>query len=346
MYISKSILSEVQRIKQPIHVANAKEENIFSNYAELSNEVLSIYCAPLIVDGNIYGFLYLDNLNTEKSEMQVNPNFMKLMLTQISTAIKNAQQYEILNQTNKEISSLDDLKKDFINIVSHELKTPLVAIQGYSQLLNKTKLPAKETEIIRSLATSSNKLDATINDIINFNKYQMLNKLHKEKISVLELLTELKDEGERISAKRNMIFQLEVEASLPKVNVNWNAFYLMIFNVVHNAIRFTKDFGTITIGARKSAFQQEEIDGKESLVVYVNDNGIGIPEKEQEKIFQKFYELTDIISHSSGDTEFHSSGLGLGLSTARLIANLHKGRIWINSKENEGSTVFVIVPFN
>ncbi len=346
LYISKSILSEVQRIKQPIHVANAKEENIFSNYTELSNEILSIYCAPLIVDGNIYGFLYLDNLNTEKSEMQINPNFMKLMLTQISTAIKNAQQYEVLNQTNREISSLDDLKKDFINIVSHELKTPLVAIQGYSQLLNKAKLPQKEAEIIKSLAASSNKLDTTINDIINFNKYQMLNKLQKEKISIFDLLTELKEEGERISAKRNMIFQLEVEEGLPKVDVNWNAFYLMVFNVIHNAIRFTKDFGTITIGARKSAFQQEEIDGKESLVVYVNDNGIGIPEKEHEKIFQKFYELADIISHSSGDTEFHSSGLGLGLSTARLIANLHKGRIWINSKENEGSTVFVIVPFN
>ena len=345
VYISKSVLSEVQRIKQPIHVANAKEENIFSNFSGLSTEVLSIYCAPLIVDGNIYGLLYLDNLNAEKSEMQVNPNFMKLMLTQISTAIKNAQQYEVLMQTNREIRSLDDLKKDFINIVSHELKTPLVAMHGYTKLLNKVKLPEKEKEILHSLSTSTQKLDTTINDIINFNKYQMLKKLHKEKVNILTLLTELKEEGERISAKRNMIFRLEVETTLLKADINWNAFYLMMFNIVHNAIRFTKDFGTITIGSRRSAFQQEEIDGKESLIIYVNDNGIGIPEKEHEKIFQKFYELTDIISHSSGNLEFHSSGLGLGLSTAKLIANLHKGRIWVNSKENEGTTVFVVIPF-
>lgn len=345
LYISKSILSEVQRIKQPIHVANAKEENIFSNYADLNTEILSIYCAPLIVDGNIYGFLYLDNINAEKSEMQINPNFMKLMLTQISTAIKNAQQYEVLVQTNKEISSLDDLKKDFINIVSHELKTPLVAMHGYTKLLDKAKLPEREKEIVRSLSISTHKLDTTINDIINFNKYQMLKKLHKEQINILDLLTELKEKGERISAKRNMIFRLEVESTLQKVGINWNAFYLMMFNIVHNAIRFTKDFGTITIGARHSAFQQEEVDGKESLIVYVNDNGIGIPEKEHEKIFQKFYELTDIISHGSGDIEFRSSGLGLGLSTAKLIANLHGGRVWINSKENEGTTVFVAIPF-
>ena len=344
MYISKSILSEVQRIKQPIQILNAEEENIFSNYADLNAEILSIYCAPLIVDGNIYGFLYLDNLNSEKNKMQINPNFMKLMLTQISIAIKNAQQYEILTQTNKEISSLDDLKKDFINIVSHELKTPLVAMQGYTKLLHKTKLPEREKDIVRSLSTSTHKLDITITDIINFNKYQMLKKLHKEKISILHILTELQEEGKRISAKRNMIFRLEVESTLQKVNINWNAFYLMMFNIVHNAIRFTKDFGTITIGARHSAFQQEEIDGEESLIVYVNDNGIGIPDKEHEKIFQKFYELTDIISHSSGDTEFHSSGLGLGLATAKLIANLHKGRIWVNSKENEGTTIFVVLP--
>ena len=346
LYISKSIISEVQRIKQPIHIVNAKENNIFSNYSELNTEILSIYCAPLIVDGNIYGFLYLDDLSTEKSEMQINPDFMKLMLTQISTAIKNAQQYEVLTQTNKEISSLDDLKKDFIDIVSHELKTPLVAIQGYTQLLSKVKLQAKEKEIVKALSNSSHKLNTTINDIINFNRYQMLKKIHKEKTNILDLLTELKNEGERISEKRNMIFQLEVETALRKVDINWNAFYLMMFNIMHNAIRFTKDFGTITIGARHSAFQQEEIDGKESLVLYVNDNGIGIPDKEHEKVFQKFYELTDIISHSSGDTEFHSNGLGLGLSTARLIANLHKGRIWINSKENEGTTVFIIIPFN
>ena len=112
-----------------------------------------------------------------------------------------------------------------------------------------------------------------------------------------------------------------------------------------NAIRFTKDFGTIIIGARHSTFQQEEINGKESIVVYIQDNGIGIPENQLQKIFQKFYELGDIITHKSGSIEFKSSGLGLGLSTAKLITELHQGKIWINSKENEGTTLFVAIPY-
>lgn len=119
----------------------------------------------------------------------------------------------------------------------------------------------------------------------------------------------------------------------------------MLNHILINSIRFTKDFGTITLGARSSAFQQEEVEGNESVVIYIQDNGIGIPENELSKIFEKFYELGDIISHKSGSVEFKSGGLGLGLSIVKLIVELHNGKIWINSKENEGTTVFVSLPY-
>jgi signal transduction histidine kinase len=118
----------------------------------------------------------------------------------------------------------------------------------------------------------------------------------------------------------------------------------MIYNLVLNAIRFTNDFGTVIIGARKSAFQSEKIDGKEALVLYVQDNGIGIPEYQLQNVFRTFYELNEIYAHKSGIIEYRSSGLGLGLSTSKRIAELHGGKIWIKSKENEGTTVFVSIP--
>ena len=344
-YISKSVLSEVQRTKQPVFYANAIEEKVFEGYIDFKSESLTIYCAPLIVENEIYGFLYLDNYNATENSMVINPDFMKLLLTQISSALKNAQQYETLIQKSREIASLDDLKKDFINIVSHELKTPLVTLQGYVNRIKKIEFPKKEKEVISTIKSSIDKLYLTINDILNFNKYQMLKELDKDFVDIKSLLTSLRDEAEKISADRHMILKLEVEDRLKNVQVNWNAFYLLVYNIVLNAIRFTKDFGTIIIGARRSTFQQEEIDGKESLVVYIQDNGIGIPEYELQRIFQKFYELGDIISHSSGLVEFKSSGLGLGLSTAELITKLHNGKIWINSKENEGTTVFIAIPY-
>eukprot|EP00825_Cyclidium_porcatum_P031148 TRINITY_DN3294_c0_g1_i2.p2 TRINITY_DN3294_c0_g1~~TRINITY_DN3294_c0_g1_i2.p2 ORF type:complete len:173 (-),score=28.66 TRINITY_DN3294_c0_g1_i2:169-687(-) len=129
----------------------------------------------------------------------------------------------------------------------------------------------------------------------------------------------------------------------PLVDINWEAVHLMIYNIVLNAIRFTPDFGNVVIGARRSAFPQEKLNEKESLVIYVQDNGIGIPEKEINNVFKKFYELNEVLSHRSGVVEYRSSGLGLGLSTSARIVELHQGKIWIKSKENEGTTVYIVL---
>jgi len=80
-------------------------------------------------------------------------------------------------------------------------------------------------------------------------------------------------------------------------------------------------------------------------VIYVKDNGIGIPEYQLKNVYRKFYELNDIYAHKSGTVEYRSSGLGLGLAISKRIAELHNGQIIIKSKENEGTSVFMIIPF-
>lgn len=90
--------------------------------------------------------------------------------------------------------------------------------------------------------------------------------------------------------------------------------------------------------------KQEKIEGKDSVIIFVQDNGIGIPDYQIKNVFRKFYELNEIYAHKSGTVEYRSSGLGLGLSTSKRISELHKGSIWIKSKENEGTTVFVALP--
>ena len=182
------------------------------------------------------------------------------------------------------------------------------------------------------------------NDIINHNKYILAKGIDGDYIDIKDILEVVYNEAKSISQKRHMQFKLEIEDKLPMIKASWESIHLLFNNIVLNAIRFTKDFGTITIGARKSAFQQEEIDNRESMIVYVQDNGIGIPASEIEKVFKKFYELNKLYAHSSGSIEFKSSGLGLGLSTAKLITELHGGKIWINSKENGGTTVFIALP--
>ncbi|MDY6915433.1 MAG: ATP-binding protein, partial [Candidatus Cloacimonadota bacterium] len=341
-FISKSLVSEVQKSREPIYLKDANQDELFEGFIDVQKHQFSVYCAPLIVDDSIHGFLYLDNYGNSEEYLEVNQEFMKLLLIQISVAIKNAKQYEILYKKNMEINSLTNLKTEFINIVSHELKTPLVSLLGYIKRLRKD--PSEQEKILGTIEDNVMRLHSTTQNLINFNKYRMVSDISKRPVNMKEFLSSVVKEIEENSESRHMRFKLEVDEKLPSVNINWQAFELLMHNLINNAIRFTNDFGTITVGARLSAFQKEKVNNQDTMIVYVEDNGIGIPENELKNVFQKFYELSDIYSHSSGKYEYRSSGLGLGLSTSKIIAELHGGKIWINSKEGERTTVFVAIP--
>ncbi|MCD4828471.1 MAG: tetratricopeptide repeat protein [Candidatus Cloacimonetes bacterium] len=345
--VSKTLLSEVQTTGESIYTLNAMLDNTFKNSISVQDYQLhSIYCAPIFVDDGLHGFLYLDNFNSSQEETHLNTDFMDMLLLEFSVALKNARQYEMLVRKNLELQTLDLVKDNFIAIVSHELNTPLVTLQGYVNRLRK-KTEGDQTEVGKNLGKleeSVKKLLSTTRDIVTLNKYSMITTLNREPTDVRPILEEIFNRAEIISAERKMRISLEMPETLPRIQANWEAFDLLLYNLVHNAIRFTKDFGTIVIGVRLSSFPTEEIDGNKSLVVYVQDNGIGIPEHEQENVFKKFYELNDLWSHKSGFVEYRSSGLGIGLATCQRIVELHGGRIWLQSKVNEGTTAFVAIP--
>jgi signal transduction histidine kinase len=210
--------------------------------------------------------------------------------------------------------------------------------------LKQKKHNQTDTGYIEKMGDSVHKITTTVNNLLNYNKYLISSELNKSEVDIKSVLNNVVEDVERISEFRHMQFRLEVDENIPYVRLNIEAIQLLVYHLLINAVRFTKDFGTITVGVRHSTFQQEELDGKESIVIYIQDNGIGIPDNELVKVFQKFYEVGDVISHKSGLLEFRSSGLGLGLSIVQKITELHNGKVWINSKENEGTTVFVALP--
>ncbi len=346
--ISKSAISICQSTGEPVVTYNALEDNRFKGSISVQDYHLhSIFVAPIILDNAIYGFLYLDNQQDNTREMYLNSDLIKLLQEQITIALKNAKQYEAVIQKSSEMHALDLIKDEFMAIVSHELNTPLTTLQSYVSRL-KRNLFADEDEkldIIGKIESYVKRLILTTGDITTMNNYNMKKSLAKAPVDIDEILIIIKQEVEILSRKRKMFIKLDIETDLPNLSANWEAMHLMIYNIVLNSIRFTNDFGSVTISARRSAFQQEKIDGKESMVVIIEDNGIGIPEHQLKNVFRKFYELNEIYAHKSGTIEYRSSGLGLGLATSRRIAELHNGKIWIKSKENEGTTVFIALPF-
>lgn len=345
--ISKSALSLCQSSMEMLTTFNAMEDNRFKNAISVQDYQLhTIFCAPISVDGNIFGFLYLDNMDNNTRAMYLKHEIINLFIEQITIAIKNAMLYEGLLKKSSELNAFELLKDEFMAIVSHELNTPLTTLQSYVSRL-KRNLYADEDErkeIVGKIENSVKKLIVTTGDITTMNNYNLKKSLSMAPVDICEILELIQQEVEILSRKRKMFIRLEIEKDMGKLKANWEALHLMIYNLVLNAIRFTNDFGTIIIGARKAAFHQERIGGKDSLVIYVQDNGIGIPEYQLKNVFRKFYELNEIYAHKSGTVEYRSSGLGLGLATSRRIAELHGGDIWIKSKENEGTTVFIAIP--
>jgi serine/threonine protein kinase/signal transduction histidine kinase len=346
--ISKTALSLCQQNLEPVITYNAAQDNRFKNSVSVQDYAIhTIFCSPILVDSTPVGFLYLDNLGDNTRELYLNEEIVRLLVSQISIAIKNARQYESILLKSSELNAFEQLKDEFMAIVAHELNTPLTSLQGYVSRL-KRNLYADEderVEIISKTEAAVKKLILSINDITTMNQYNLTKSLPMAPIDISEILDLVHQEIMILSRKRRMQIKMEVEKDLPPVKANWEALHRMVHNIVLNAIRFTNDFGNVLIGARRSAFPQEKIDNKETLVIFVQDNGIGIPQYQLKNIFRKFYELNEIYAHKSGIIEYRSSGLGLGLATSRRIAELHSGDIIIKSKENEGTQVFIIIPF-
>lgn len=345
--VSKSVLAESQLSMQMVSTYNALDDKRFKNAISVQDyRLYGIFCAPIVVDNEIFGYLYLDNMDDNSRPMYLKQEIVTLFIEQVTIAIKNAMLYQSIIRKSTEFNALDMLKNEFMAIVAHELNTPLTTLQSYVSRLKRNLYSDDEEreEIVSKIEASVKKLILTAGDITTMNKYNLATQLNMHPVDIYEILELVQQEIEILSRSRKMFIKLEMEKDLPQIMANWEALHLMIYNLVLNAIRFTNDFGSIVIGARKAAFHQELIDGKDSLVIFVQDNGIGIPEYQLKNVFRKFYELNEIYAHKSGTVEYRSSGLGLGLSTSKRIVDLHGGNIWIKSKENIGTTVFVSLP--
>jgi signal transduction histidine kinase len=170
---------------------------------------------------------------------------------------------------------------------------------------------------------------------------------HLTQIQIAELIEKAKKIFEDSLEERNISFATDGISDLPDVNADENLLYKVFYHVIMNAIKYTPDGGSVSIGGRVI---HNEV-GKSELEVSVRDTGIGIDQQYHELVFEKFYQTGEVLLHSSGKTKFKGGGPGLGLAIARGIMDAHKGRIWLESpghdeENNLGTTVFIRLPMD
>ncbi len=347
-HVSHDVITDVQsQKKEYYHHINQNEKKFKMNQDQDELVVQTVYAAPILQKNNeIYGIVYLDNYLDSSSRLNIHQDMMKLLLMQISAAIQNSLQYENLVQRNIALGNLEKAKDCFAGIVSHELITPLTKLNSQVNRL-KSKMYHSEEEkatLLEKADDNIGHLTRTTESIMTLHRYNTLSKLQLTSNNLSEFSSHITEEAELISKSRKMIVKSTIEENLPDVYFNWEAMFTAVLNVINNSVRFTKDFGSIEVVIRRSTFQTEKINDQQSIVFIIRDNGKGMPQYEIDRIFTKFSELKDLYSHHSGTVQYDSCGLGLGLSVTKRIVDLHHGKIWIKSEEDEGTVVNIALP--
>jgi signal transduction histidine kinase len=234
---------------------------------------------------------------------------------------------------NARLQELDRLKSDFVSNVSHELRTPLTAIKGAVDLILREvagPLTEKQIHYLTRVRSNTQHLAGLINDVLDLSKIESGRiDVKSTRVSLGGLMHEVVENLRPVAAEK----VIAVETTLPEppilVWADRDKMNQVLMNLIGNAIKFTPAEGRVTVTASTT------VNG--NIQVAVSDTGPGISSEENERIFDKFYQIA-----AAGDGK--PKGTGLGLAICKALVELHGGRIWVESEMNRGSTFYFTLP--
>ncbi|MDK2918643.1 MAG: two-component system, NtrC family, sensor histidine kinase KinB [Candidatus Petromonas sp.] len=235
-----------------------------------------------------------------------------------------------LMQNITKLKEVDQIKSDFVSTVSHEFRTPLTSISmGVGILLDEIpgQINEDQRELIEAIKEDSERLKNLVSDLLDLSriesgKIQMDIQSNDIKTMVDNAVKPFKMQAE----EKNAVIKVNVRENMAKVKADFNKISWVLTNLIGNALRYVPTDGTgeIVINAKETA---------NKMLLSVSDNGKGIPEDYQQKIFEKFIQVKEKNGDSTG-------GTGLGLAISKEIINAHGGEIWVNSQIGKGSTFY------
>ncbi|MCZ7356458.1 MAG: GAF domain-containing protein [Candidatus Methanoperedens sp.] len=301
--------------------------------------LITLVGTPLMAKGRVVGAMNLAN----RSRRIVSKDDLDVLASiggQIGVAIENARlyqeakiSYEKLEAAYEELKSLDKMKSEFLSNVSHELKTPLVSIRGFSELIYDEKLgnlPQTQKKALEAIIRNTDRLTRLIDSLLFLSTQQMGKPEIRMKTvpqAIDEIITASMSDMKVQAEKKNLSMIKDVPPGLIVMG-DRDRLTEVFLNLIDNAIKFTHPGGKITISAREE---------DSSVHITVTDMGIGIPEDVIPFLFQRFYQVDASLTRKYG-------GTGLGLYICKSIIEAHKGEIWIESKVGVGTTVHVRLP--
>jgi PAS domain S-box-containing protein len=280
-----------------------KDSSVF--YADINS-------APVTIAGKTYMMgVFRDITERKKAEVKLN------------------KAYEKLKRAHEDLRSLNKLKSDIIANVTHELRTPITIISGALELAKEEEDPKRRNKLLKLARDALMHQDFIVEDLVDAaSMVEGKRKLKSSAVSLVDAVAFVLSEIGPMATSRKIEIDVHVKNDLPMVKVNYMQLHRVLRNLIGNAVKFNKMGGKVVIEARE----------KEGIVeVCVKDTGIGMPEGETEKIFERLYQIDSSSTRQYG-------GTGMGLAIAKEIVEAYGGKISVESKAGKGSKFCFTLP--
>ncbi len=323
---------------RPLIVSSVADDSRFS-YA-VGFGVSSLLCVPLRTADKVIGVLYgIDYISRDFTPHEI--NLILTFANQAALAIENAQLYSAGQQAYEELQELDKIKDEFVSIASHEIRTPLALIKGYSSTLlrHDLKLAAeKQQKFIGGIDDAANRLVNLIDNLLSVSRIESGRfKINPQPVNVREGIKNA------VAGFQGQLGGHELVLNLPndemRARCNRDQFEQVLTNLISNAIKYSPNGGTITVGAGRIAGEENgsgEV-GPDKIEIRVSDQGSGIGPEHLTRIFEKFYRAETGLTRKT-------QGTGLGLYICKSIITSYGGEIRAESVPNEGSSFIIHLP--
>ena len=282
------------------------------------------------LDVNLEKIVYLDDLTSSEQKVYINEKYVNIFFAPVKNSKNIPNGIIILLQDITEHVKLDNMRKEFVADVSHELKTPITSIIGYTETLLEGDYD-KETQVkfLNVIESESKRMAKLVSDLLTLSRYDNnKNKMEKVEINLGDLTKKCLEKLKVEIEKKNHKIECFVTAEVPLVKADKYGIERVILNILTNAIKYTPENGNIKIYV---GFVYND------AYIKVIDNGIGIPEKDLPRVFERFYRVEKARAREMG-------GTGLGLAIAKEIIEQNNGSINIKSIQGKGTEVVMRIP--
>lgn len=328
--MDRSIAGTVVQENRPLLIRDVRADPRWYQDADQASgfDTHSIIAVPLQLRGEVIGVVEAVNKQDGSDMAWDDVEILSTLATQAAIAVNNARLLTQLQAAYDELNQLDRLKSEFIAVAAHELRTPLSLILGYSAFLqaNSSGLARGHAEVVLQGAM---RLRSLIDDMVNLREVDSGEAtLRLELVPMQELVERSVEEMRHIAEAKQQNIRLSMPHQPILINVDREKIALALVNLLSNAVKFTPSGKEI--GVRVGQAQQE-------AWATIWDQGIGIAQEQQERVFERFYQVESSLTRQYG-------GMGLGLSIVKEMVDLHHGTVSVESQAGRGSAFTIRIP--